>query len=371
MEDIPQGAKVIRDGRTGRLRARTVDLGCLATKVMRKAADGKEWWAADVDYGGVYCSSYGYPAYTEIGLAVAWRLKSGKVHCALYGGEMNAHAATDGGAASTLMPCARPLFDERYGAKKRRQAAREMVRQAKADYYRLGAEIVVWSDGPSSERKVLRRYGAMLIRHAPVVRLLLNPAKDRALLALAWNEGEVCGAYVRKVRASTLGAMASQRATAERLLHGAGEYFDRRINAQRRQAAMKAALAAAKRLVHAKISVTANKQAHARHDVSLQTRLVRFACKRQGIKPPAARKIESGEFGKVGPWIGRMSRGLVQQWGLVAYVPYGDYRDLEEWESRRYRDEGQRLMIHAALHHPRGHVLRVVAVPELTKKLGV
>lgn len=123
--------EIINDERTGRLKARTVNVAALSAEAAEKAAQtGKA--TVQVDHGGTVCNCYGYPAETEAALVVAVPGPDG-VRVAVYATQIPANKATYGGAAEACLKGARAIFDERYGEGATKAAIKAVIAEAKAD----------------------------------------------------------------------------------------------------------------------------------------------------------------------------------------------------------------------------------------------
>lgn len=113
---------MINDDRTGRLKARTVNIDYL----VKQAAEQCEKTGRVVikaGHGGTVCNSYGYRAETECAVAVAIPEErvdgdrchfTGNVTVAVYASQLPANKTTLSGVAGKCLPVAVPVFDWRY-----------------------------------------------------------------------------------------------------------------------------------------------------------------------------------------------------------------------------------------------------------------
>lgn len=124
--------KIINDERTGRLKARTIDLSRLAAEAAESAiATNKPVMIAR--HGGDVCNSYGYPAETEGAVAVAIP-HEGAVVVACYATQLAANKVTCSGvAAKCVGNFARPLWDSRYGDAATKAAKSKLLCEALVD----------------------------------------------------------------------------------------------------------------------------------------------------------------------------------------------------------------------------------------------
>jgi hypothetical protein len=111
------------DGRSGRLRTRTVDADRYASKAAAEAVViGRSWVAT---HGGSVANSYGYAAETEGVLAAAvYDTTANVVRVRVWAGQLPANKVTTGGVCGLFG--FRDLADDRVGAF-RREAARQAV----------------------------------------------------------------------------------------------------------------------------------------------------------------------------------------------------------------------------------------------------
>lgn len=123
---VEQRVRTVRDDRTHRLRARTVDTDSVAVRVSAHAmAAGSPAYL--VRHGGGVANSYGYPAETECVVAVG--LPNGNV--AVWASQTSANKVTLAGAARAAVgPVAGDLWDGRTGTNRQEKASRELRQMA-------------------------------------------------------------------------------------------------------------------------------------------------------------------------------------------------------------------------------------------------
>ncbi len=136
--DLINSAKVvvISDERSGRLRARTVDVGDLARSVAVDVIE-KNKPSIRCRIGGTVCNSYGYSADTECAIAVAfptYREEGGEqIVVAIYASQVPANKATRGGCAESCLTGTRPIWDKRYSSEAKEKAREYLINEAIKD----------------------------------------------------------------------------------------------------------------------------------------------------------------------------------------------------------------------------------------------
>lgn len=93
-----------------RLRVRKANVEAVISIVRDDALKRKDW-SFYSSHGGSVANKYGYPAETEVVFAAGDPSGNVVVFCE----RLPANKVTLGGAAAACLPCARPLFDRRYG----------------------------------------------------------------------------------------------------------------------------------------------------------------------------------------------------------------------------------------------------------------
>jgi len=124
--------KIISDKRTGRIKARTVNLDRLAAEAAESAA-AKGRPVCMARHGGDVCNSYGYPAETEAAVVVAIP-HDGNVVVACYATQVPANKVSlSGVAAHAVGSFARPVWDNRYGDDENKSAKSQLICRAMVD----------------------------------------------------------------------------------------------------------------------------------------------------------------------------------------------------------------------------------------------
>lgn len=127
------------DGRNT-LKARTIDFQSLIDDACKKAIESEREYAIKVKHGGTVCNSYGYEAWTEVGFAVAVRVRIGTADvlivyaragiapankCTLTGAVLNA-TSRKAEYRDEITRCVASLFDGRCSEETKRSARRRL-----------------------------------------------------------------------------------------------------------------------------------------------------------------------------------------------------------------------------------------------------